>query len=93
LLETSLDEIPQQGPGHLAVLRISLSKSQNLLLSLEVDAQSDQDQMVAQMDPVDHHDREVAIPQRCRQPTRHLLRRHRDVATRIDEATRDDSRE
>ena len=33
--------------------------------------------MVPEMDPVDHHDGEVTIPERSRQPGRHLLRRER----------------
>jgi len=60
---------------------ISDFTTQNLLLSLEVDPQSDQDQIITHMDTVDHDDREVTITERCRQPTRHLLRRHRYITT------------
>ena len=38
LIETPLYEIPKQGSGHLAVLRVAFSKSQNLLLPLVIDA-------------------------------------------------------
>jgi hypothetical protein len=47
-----------------------------------IDAESDQHQVVAQVAPVDHDDREVPIAQRCRKPLRHLLGRHRYVAAR-----------
>ena len=42
-------------------------------LPLAVDAQSDENRVIAQPDPVDHHDGEDTIPDRCRQPGDHLL--------------------
>ncbi|MBW2361816.1 MAG: TauD/TfdA family dioxygenase [Deltaproteobacteria bacterium] len=52
---------------------MALTKTENLLLPLEIVAESDQHQMVAQVDPVDHDDGEVSISQRCREPLRELL--------------------
>ena len=79
-IHPAVEEVAQQRLGHVAVLGVTFPQAQNLLLALRIDAQGDHHRMVAQDDPIDHHDREVAIPERCGQPVRQLLRGHGDVA-------------
>jgi hypothetical protein len=81
-VEATVHQISQQRFGDAAVLRVAFSEAQNLLLSLEIDPQSDQHHMVAQVDPVDHDDGKMSISQWRGEPLRHLLRRHGHVATR-----------
>jgi len=47
MVQAPVNEIPEQGLGHAAVLRGAFPKAQNLLLSLPIDAQSDQHRMIA----------------------------------------------
>ena len=82
LAQATINEIAEQGFGHAAVLRVALPEAQNLLLTLGIDAQSDQHRVITQDDPVDHDDREVTVAQRRRQPGSQLLRRHGHVAAR-----------
>ena len=65
LRKASIDQVAQQRLGDPAVLCSPFPKSQNLLLPIGIDAQRDEDGVIAQYDPVDHHDWEGAISQRC----------------------------
>ena len=81
-VQAAIDEVTQERVGHAALFGVALPEAQNLLLPLRINAQRDHDRVVTQHDPVDQHDRELAVPERRGEPASQLRRRQGDIAAR-----------
>ena len=81
-IEPSVEQIPEQLLGDLAILGRPLAKAEHVLRSVGIDAQDDQHRVIAEDDAIDHEHPKVQVAQRGREPGRHLPLRERDEAAR-----------
>ena len=81
-IQPAIHEVAEQRLHDAAVLGVPFAQTQNLLSALAIDAQRDEHRVVAQDDPIDQHDRKVAVPERRRQPGGQLRGRQGDIPTR-----------
>jgi hypothetical protein len=81
-IESAIAEITQERLADRRVLGRALAEGEDVLLALQIHAQREQDDMVAEVEPVEDEHTDVEFVQRAGEPGGELRARERDEAAR-----------